>query len=378
MVEDDELDIEEGDSEDSDTGKHVDNENHLGSGKDDVGEFGEHQFEVKDNDTGKHVDNEDHLGSGKGDEGEFGEHQFGVKDNDDVGVVGIENEHLNIIVKNEDDKRIEEDVERLVDDTENKRDSDSSEDEDNLGVSYPDTSIDFQYTSGGKFQLQRGASTSSSRATEDFVDLGDGEVLDLRSLGKDDETRKQRLTAKQRRQMRKKASVGMNDKNSVENQENVDLDPGIELTKRDGDAGKCKQPITQQTVVKRGKKSKLKKIKEKYGDQDEEDRELMMHFLGSAGAPKESKGRKKAKDNKGRKGSAQNKQGEQRMNKDSNKGGTVKTTSNTSKYVDKKIENGNKISPGDTGKPLENFAVDLTKGLIEDNEKVLEEGELSW
>lgn len=345
MVEDDELDIEEGDSEDSDTGKHVDNENHLGSSKDD--------------------------------EGEFGEHQFGVKDNGDVGMVGIENEHLNIIVKNEDDKRIEEDVERLVDDTE-KRDSDSSEDEDNLGVSYPDTSIDFQYTSGGKFQLQRGASTSSSRATEDFVDLGDGEVLDLRSLGKDDETRKQRLTAKQRRQMRKKASVGMNDKNSVENQENVDLDPGIELTKREGDAGKCKQPITQQTVVKRGKKSKLKKIKEKYGDQDEEDRELMMHFLGSAGAPKESKGRKKAKDNKGGKGSAQNKQGEQRMNKDSNKGGTVKTTFNASNYMDKKIENANKISPGDTGKPLENFAVDLTKELIEDNEQVLEKGELRW
>lgn len=342
MAEDDELHIEEGDSEDSDMGKHMDNENHLGSGKDV--------------------------------EGEFGEHECGVKDNVDAGVVGIEIEHLNIIVENEDDKRIEEDTEGPVNGTQNKGDSDSNEDEDNLGVSYPDTSIDFQYTSSGKFQLQRGASTSSSQVTEDFVDLGDGEVLDLRSRGKDDDNRKQRLTAKQRRQMKKKTSVGMNDKNNCENQENVEIDPGTELAKRESDARKNKQPITQQTVIKRGKKSKLKKIKEKYGDQDEEDRELMMHFLGSAGAPKESKGRKKGKDNKGRKGSAQNKQGEQRMNKDNNKGGTVKTTPNPSKYEDKKVENGNKISPGDTGKPLENFAVDMTKELMQDDEQVLEKG----
>lgn len=342
MAEDDELHIEEGDSEDSDMGEHMDNENHLGSGKDV--------------------------------EREFGEHECGVKDNVDAGMVGIEIEHLNIIVENEDDKRIEEDTEGPVDDTQNKGDSDSNEDEDNLGVSYPDTSIDFQYTSSGKFQLQRGASTSSSQVTEDFVDLGDGEVLDLRSRGKDDDNRKQRLTAKQRRQMKKKTSVGMNDKNNSENQENVEINPGTELAKRESDARKNKQPITQQTVIKRGKKSKLKKIKEKYGDQDEEDRELMMHFLGSAGAPKESKGRKKGKDNKGRKGSAQNKQGEQRMNKDNNKGGTVKTTPNSSKYEDKKVENGNKISPGDTGKPLENFAVDMTKELIQDDEQVLEKG----
>ncbi|CAG5087321.1 Oidioi.mRNA.OKI2018_I69.PAR.g11517.t1.cds [Oikopleura dioica] len=40
---------------------------------------------------------------------------------------------------------------------------------------------------------------------------------------------------------------------------------------------------------KRGKAGKEKKMKQKYGDQDEEDRAAMMEFLGSAGAKKQSK-----------------------------------------------------------------------------------------
>ena len=38
-------------------------------------------------------------------------------------------------------------------------------------------------------------------------------------------------------------------------------------------------------VVARGKKAKSKKAKEKYGDQDEDDRLLAMAILGSAGMP---------------------------------------------------------------------------------------------
>lgn len=53
--------------------------------------------------------------------------------------------------------------------------------------------------------------------------------------------------------------------------------------------------------VKRGQKSKLKKIKEKYKDQDDEERKLRMDILQSAG---QSKKNKKTKDsvtsNKGR------------------------------------------------------------------------------
>uniref|UniRef100_A0A7N8XYI1 Ribosome quality control complex subunit NEMF n=1 Tax=Mastacembelus armatus TaxID=205130 RepID=A0A7N8XYI1_9TELE len=48
-------------------------------------------------------------------------------------------------------------------------------------------------------------------------------------------------------------------------------------------------------------KNKLKKIKEKYKDQDEEDRELMMQLLGSAGSTKDEKDKgKKGKKGKGK------------------------------------------------------------------------------
>ncbi|KAG7511034.1 hypothetical protein JOB18_038635 [Solea senegalensis] len=62
-----------------------------------------------------------------------------------------------------------------------------------------------------------------------------------------------------------------------------------------GGGGSSQQPL------KRGQKNKLKKIKEKYKDQDEEDRELMMQLLGSAGPTKEEKDKgKKGKKGKGK------------------------------------------------------------------------------
>ncbi|KAK8780456.1 hypothetical protein V5799_018203 [Amblyomma americanum] len=49
---------------------------------------------------------------------------------------------------------------------------------------------------------------------------------------------------------------------------------------------------------KRGMHGKLKKIKEKYKDQDEEERRIRMEILASAGAPKETKSRKQKKGSK--------------------------------------------------------------------------------
>jgi hypothetical protein len=318
------------------------------------------------------VDKDSNLRIGKGIKGEPGEHE-GIQDNDGE---GDNDKRLVITVDNEDDEGTEGGIEGpkdMEDNTENKEDSDSNEDEGDL--SYPDTSIDFQYTSGGKFQLQRGTSSSSSHATEDFVDLGDGEILDLRSFGKDSETRKQRLTAKQRRQMKKKGGSGeLNDKNDVE--EGVPSGTKHELMKPKSDAGQGKQPITQQSGAKRGKKSKLKKIKEKYGDQDEEDRELMMQFLGSAGAPKDSK-RKKGKDNKGRKGIAQNTQGERRVTKGTNNGDNVKPTPpNPGDNGDKQGKDGSEASPAHSGDALENFAGDLVQGLVQDGGNEQQETEV--
>ncbi|XP_043462985.1 nuclear export mediator factor NEMF homolog [Leptopilina heterotoma] len=52
-------------------------------------------------------------------------------------------------------------------------------------------------------------------------------------------------------------------------------------------------------ALKRGQKGKLKKIKEKYKDQDEEDRRLLMAALQSAGAAKEDKRKNRQKDPSG-------------------------------------------------------------------------------
>ncbi|XP_028398631.1 nuclear export mediator factor Nemf-like [Dendronephthya gigantea] len=345
LAEDVELDIGgDGDnSEDSDTEEPVDGEGDSRAEEDAQGKLGidgEREYEEKGDDE-EHKRDEDVDTVGEGDD-------------EDVGISDDKEEYDST----EGSKKSTIEVENA------QEDKDDSEDDDGV-PSYPDTSIDFQYTSGGKFQLQRGTSTTSSQATEDFVDLGDGEVLDLRSLGKGSETRKQRLTAKQRRQMKKKG--GDIDKNDVETLEEVSPGPGVKVTKPESDAGKSKSsPITQQSAAKRGKKSKLKKMKERYGDQDEEDRELMMQFLGSAGAPKESK-RKKGKDSKGRKGSSQNRQGEQRMTRNTNKvNNTMKTTVNA---VDKQSEVENKALPANTGQVLENFAGDLAEGLEQDGEQ---------
>lgn len=55
----------------------------------------------------------------------------------------------------------------------------------------------------------------------------------------------------------------------------------------------------EQPALKRGQKGKLKKMKEKYKDQDEEDRRLSMLVLQSAGAAKEDKRKNKTKDPSG-------------------------------------------------------------------------------
>ncbi|TSW08327.1 Nuclear export mediator factor NEMF [Bagarius yarrelli] len=65
---------------------------------------------------------------------------------------------------------------------------------------------------------------------------------------------------------------------------------GSSVTNQSSKCGAATKPL------KRGQKNKLKKIKDKYKDQDEEDRELMMKLLGSAGSYKEEK------DKKGKKG----------------------------------------------------------------------------
>ncbi|XP_068573922.1 ribosome quality control complex subunit NEMF [Cebidichthys violaceus] len=101
------------------------------------------------------------------------------------------------------------------------------------------------------------------------------------------------MTAKQRREEKKKKQK-QEGCNTEEKTEILSAGSAVDQGSKGG--GGPSQP-----PPKRGQKNKLKKIKEKYKDQDEEDRELMMQLLGSAGSTKEEKDKgKKGKKGKGK------------------------------------------------------------------------------
>ncbi|KAF3701093.1 Nuclear export mediator factor Nemf Serologically defined colon cancer antigen 1 -like protein [Channa argus] len=104
---------------------------------------------------------------------------------------------------------------------------------------------------------------------------------------------KKHMTAKQRREEKKKKQK----QEDCDTEEKTEVSPGGFAV----DQGSKSGGGPSQPPLKRGQKNKLKKIKEKYKDQDEEDRELMMQLLGSAGTTKEEKDKgKKGKKGKGK------------------------------------------------------------------------------
>ncbi|KAI7860665.1 hypothetical protein BDC45DRAFT_429820 [Circinella umbellata] len=96
----------------------------------------------------------------------------------------------------------------------------------------------------------------------------------------DNKTNKQIISAKERRQMKKGKSAG---ESSTTKQTKANK------------ASVPKEAPTQQQSQTRGKRSKAKKIKQKYGDQDEEERQLRMELLGSNKGP-QPKGKKAKKE----------------------------------------------------------------------------------
>ncbi|XP_071757357.2 ribosome quality control complex subunit NEMF [Centroberyx gerrardi] len=144
-------------------------------------------------------------------------------------------------------------------------------------VSFPDTTISLSH-------LQ------SSRTTQNA-----GFKKEVTTQADVDTQGRKHMTAKQRREEKKKKQK----QEGCEIEEKTENSSGDSAAnqgaKSGGGGGASQQPL------KRGQKNKLKKIKEKYKDQDEEDRELMMKLLGSAGSTKEEKDKgKKGKKGKGK------------------------------------------------------------------------------
>ncbi|XP_062903290.1 ribosome quality control complex subunit NEMF-like [Mobula hypostoma] len=154
----------------------------------------------------------------------------------------------------------------LQDSVETQNIEEHQSEEENAEVNYPDTAIDLSH-----LQSKRSFQIRSTSSKEEQIPEIDGRS----------QSRKH-LSAKERKELKKK-----------KRSENESLEQTIqpESSKTSVEDQDTKKSSSQQPL-KRGQKAKLKKIKEKYKDQDEEDRELMMKLLGSAGPSKEEKARK--------------------------------------------------------------------------------------
>uniref|UniRef100_H3DIP4 Ribosome quality control complex subunit NEMF n=1 Tax=Tetraodon nigroviridis TaxID=99883 RepID=H3DIP4_TETNG len=129
-------------------------------------------------------------------------------------------------------------------------------DEESEEISFPDTTISLSHLQPRSSALKPGFKKEATARAE-------GE-----SQGK------KHMTAKQRREEKKKQK-------QEDTEEKTEIATGGSTNQGSKGGGEASQQ-----PLKRGQKNKLKKIKEKYKDQDEEDRELMMQLLASAG-PKE-------------------------------------------------------------------------------------------
>uniref|UniRef100_A0A8C4XQT5 Ribosome quality control complex subunit NEMF n=1 Tax=Falco tinnunculus TaxID=100819 RepID=A0A8C4XQT5_FALTI len=146
-------------------------------------------------------------------------------------------------------------------------DGESQSDVKEEDVNYPDTTIDLSH-------LQSQRSLQKIIPKEEEPNLSDS-----KSQGR------RHLSAKERREMKKKKQ---------QNSENLEPpeEKQKEMETQPPPAPNTNKSVLPPQPIKRGQKSKMKKIKEKYKDQDEEDRELIMKLLGSAGSNKEEKGKK--------------------------------------------------------------------------------------
>ncbi|KAH9509091.1 hypothetical protein Btru_048998 [Bulinus truncatus] len=155
---------------------------------------------------------------------------------------------------------------------------------------YPDTNIQLDHVKGDNFVLHGTSSQHSSSVDQsDVFFLGDDQPVVLGQKA----VRKGKLSAKQRRALKKdnKSNTINTDQETTETDNVETLEPyntaenESQTKNEDLNLANKKKPDVVQPV-KRGQRGKKKKIKEKYADQDEEERRLKMEILASAGSAK--------------------------------------------------------------------------------------------
>ncbi|XP_017879873.1 nuclear export mediator factor NEMF homolog [Ceratina calcarata] len=148
---------------------------------------------------------------------------------------------------------------------ENDANQDTSDEEDNPSQ-FPNTQIKINLT-GSKVKLDiksNHSSKISQKDPDDVIYLGDDKPVIINTVAREENSK-----------VKSKAVPKKESKEETETKKN------------------------DQVVLKRGQKGRLKKMKEKYKDQDEEDRKLSMQVLKSAGAAKEDKKKNRNKDPSG-------------------------------------------------------------------------------
>ncbi|RDD37814.1 Nuclear export mediator factor NEMF-like protein [Trichoplax sp. H2] len=168
---------------------------------------------------------------------------------------------------------------------------------------FPDTNVNLQYVDGDRYELhseQLSLGEKDMKEDENIIFLGDDEPVDLTNTNVTSKDRdRPRISAKERRQLRrqnlqtKSESVGdsTEETNSKENSTKQ-----LETNSTNPQKNSKQQQIAN--APKRGQRGKLKKIKQKYADQDEEERALKMEILASSKKPSENKKKKDKKDKK--------------------------------------------------------------------------------
>lgn len=187
----------------------------------------------------------------------------------------VENEQLEAVVEEENDQEEDQEIpilegdgeEENVEQTKPAKESDNEEDLDESSQ-FPDTHVKVDHGTG---KVQVKADPTLERLTsqdavpaENVIFLGDDRPYVIQP------GQRPAKKNKQKQQQREEKAAKQNNNNNKGGDSNKQSKQSSEGTKP-GDG------------LKRGQRGKLKKIKEKYGDQDEEERQLRMEILKSDG-----------------------------------------------------------------------------------------------